>query len=148
MPLDVPVKLQRVLQERVIAQLGSNDAIPLDVQFIATSKTDLVSEVANGTFRDDLYWHLNVAVVRVPPLSARQEDIPCCSSNRCARRQRGTPPRTAPRRQRCRPIWPGATGRATCANCAVRQTCSSVGWTGCWRVSAPRCLGWQTACGL
>ncbi|MDZ4309890.1 MAG: sigma-54 dependent transcriptional regulator [Cypionkella sp.] len=76
MPLDVQAKLLRVLQERVIRRLGSNDAIPLDVRFIATSKTDLEAEVAKGAFREDLYWRLNVAMLRVPPLSARREDIP------------------------------------------------------------------------
>ncbi len=76
MPLDVQAKLLRVLQERVITRLGSNDAIPLDVRFIATSKTDLAADVARGTFREDLYWRLNVALIRVPPLSARREDIP------------------------------------------------------------------------
>jgi two-component system, NtrC family, C4-dicarboxylate transport response regulator DctD len=76
MPRDVQAKLLRVLQERVITRLGSNDPIPLDVRFIATSKTDLAAEVAKGSFREDLYWRLNVALLRVPPLSARPEDIP------------------------------------------------------------------------
>lgn len=76
MPLDVQAKLLRVLQDRVITRLGSNDAIPLDVRFIATSKTDLAAEVAKGAFREDLYWRLNVAILRVPPLSTRREDIP------------------------------------------------------------------------
>jgi two-component system, NtrC family, C4-dicarboxylate transport response regulator DctD len=76
MPLDAQAKLLRVLQERVIVRLGSNEAIPLDVRFIATSKTDLAADVARGTFREDLYWRLNVATIRMPPLSARREDIP------------------------------------------------------------------------
>jgi two-component system C4-dicarboxylate transport response regulator DctD len=76
MPPYVQAKLLRVLQDRVITRLGSNDPIPLDVRFIATSKTDLADEVARGLFREDLYWRLNVALIRVPPLSARREDIP------------------------------------------------------------------------
>jgi two-component system, NtrC family, C4-dicarboxylate transport response regulator DctD len=76
MPLDVQAKLLRVLQERTITRLGSNDALPLDVRFIATSKSDLAADVARGTFREDLYWRLNVALLRVPPLDARREDIP------------------------------------------------------------------------
>jgi two-component system, NtrC family, C4-dicarboxylate transport response regulator DctD len=76
MPLDVQAKLLRVLQERVITRLGSNDPIPLDVRFIATSKTDVETLVKNGHFREDLYWRLNVAVIHVPPLSKRREDIP------------------------------------------------------------------------
>ncbi|MDX5357056.1 MAG: sigma-54 dependent transcriptional regulator, partial [Rhodobacterales bacterium] len=76
MPIELQAKLLRVLQERVITRLGSNEPVPLDVRFIATSKTDLAAAVARGTFREDLYWRLNVAVLRVPPLSARREDIP------------------------------------------------------------------------
>ncbi|SMO64226.1 sigma-54-dependent transcriptional regulator [Paracoccus laeviglucosivorans] len=76
MPLELQAKLLRVLQERVITRLGSNDAIPLDVRFIAISKVDLAELVARGAFREDLYWRLNVAVLHVPPLSARREDIP------------------------------------------------------------------------
>lgn len=76
MPLELQAKLLRVLQERVITRLGSNDAIPLDVRFVAISKVDLAAAVAQGDFREDLYWRLNVAVLHVPPLSARREDIP------------------------------------------------------------------------
>lgn len=76
MPLELQAKLLRVLQDRVITRLGSNEPIPLDVRFIATSKTDLATEVAQGRFREDLYWRLNVAMIRVPPLAARREDIP------------------------------------------------------------------------
>ncbi len=76
MPLALQAKLLRVLQDRSITRLGSNDVVPLDVRFIATSKVDLSVLVARGTFREDLFWRLNVAVLRVPPLSARREDIP------------------------------------------------------------------------
>jgi two-component system, NtrC family, C4-dicarboxylate transport response regulator DctD len=76
MPLDVQARMLRVLQERTITRLGSNDPLPLDVRFIATSKSELAADVARGRFREDLYWRLNVALVRVPPLSARREDIP------------------------------------------------------------------------
>ena len=76
MPPDTQAKLLRVLQERVITRLGANDPVPLDVRFIATSKEELSALVARGQFREDLYWRLNVAVLRVPPLSARREDIP------------------------------------------------------------------------
>lgn len=76
MPLEMQAKLLRVLQERVITRLGSNEPVPLDLRFIATSKIDLAAAVAEGRFREDLYWRLNVAVLHVPPLSARREDIP------------------------------------------------------------------------
>ncbi|MBV0892683.1 sigma-54 dependent transcriptional regulator [Paracoccus sp. Z118] len=76
MPLELQAKLLRVLQERVITRLGSNDPVALDVRFIATSKVELGQLVAQGGFRADLFWRLNVAVLHVPPLSARREDIP------------------------------------------------------------------------
>ncbi|MGQ0563724.1 MAG: sigma-54-dependent transcriptional regulator [Gemmobacter sp.] len=76
MPLDLQAKLLRVLQERMVTRLGSNDAVALDLRFMATSKVDLVAEVAQGRFREDLFYRLNVVRVRVPPLSARREDVP------------------------------------------------------------------------
>lgn len=76
MPPELQAKLLRVLQERVITRLGSNDPVALDVRFIAVSKVDLAEAVARGTFRADLFWRLNVAVLHVPPLASRREDIP------------------------------------------------------------------------
>lgn len=76
MPLELQGKLLHVLHDRVITRLGSNDPVALDVRFVATSKTDLAEAVRAGSFREDLFWRLNVAVVHVPPLSARREDIP------------------------------------------------------------------------
>ncbi len=76
MPLELQARLLRVLQDRVIMRLGSNDPIALDVRFLATSKADLAQAVATGAFRQDLLYRLAVATVRVPPLSARREDIP------------------------------------------------------------------------
>ncbi len=76
MPLELQARLLRVLQDRVITRLGSNDPITLDVRFLATSKADLAQSAAQGTFRQDLLYRLAVATVRVPPLAARREDIP------------------------------------------------------------------------
>ena len=76
MPLDLQARLLRVFQDRVIVRLGSNEQIALDIRFIATSKVDLEKEVAEGRFRADLYYHLNGVTLRVPPLSARREDVP------------------------------------------------------------------------
>lgn len=76
MPLDLQAKLLRVLQDRVITRLGSNDPVALDVRFIATSKVDLETACAAGAFRADLFYRLNVATLRLPPLADRREDIP------------------------------------------------------------------------
>jgi len=76
MPPDMQARLLRVLQDRVIHRLGSNDPVALDVRFLATSKVDLARAVAAGEFREDLFWRLNVAGLRLPPLAQRREDIP------------------------------------------------------------------------
>ncbi len=76
MPLDLQAKLLRVIQERTITRLGSNEPIELDVRFVAASKADLEQEVASGRFRSDLLYRLNVVTLRLPPLSARREDVP------------------------------------------------------------------------
>ncbi|WP_295042885.1 sigma-54 dependent transcriptional regulator [uncultured Paracoccus sp.] len=76
MPLDVQAKLLRVIQERTTTRLGANDPYPLDVRFIATSKEDLDHEVAQGRFRSDLLYRLNVITLRVPSLADRRADIP------------------------------------------------------------------------
>jgi two-component system C4-dicarboxylate transport response regulator DctD len=76
MPFDLQAKFLRVLQERVITRLGSNETLQLDVRFIATSKVDLEQEVAAGRFRPDLLYRLNVATLHVPSLAQRMADIP------------------------------------------------------------------------
>ncbi|MFN7102855.1 MAG: sigma-54-dependent transcriptional regulator [Pseudorhizobium sp.] len=76
LPFDLQAKFLRVLQERVITRLGSNELVPLDVRFIATSKVDLEAEVAAGRFRADLLYRLNVATIHVPSLDQRRADVP------------------------------------------------------------------------
>jgi two-component system C4-dicarboxylate transport response regulator DctD len=76
MPLGLQARLLRVIEERVITRLGSNEAVPLDVRFIATSKSDLGAEAAEGRFRADLLYRLNVVTLRLPSLANRREDIP------------------------------------------------------------------------
>jgi two-component system C4-dicarboxylate transport response regulator DctD len=76
MPPDLQAKLLRVIQDRTITRLGSNEAYALDVRFIATSKASLEDEVAAGRFRADLLYRLNVVTLTVPPLAARREDVP------------------------------------------------------------------------
>ncbi|WP_271409668.1 sigma-54-dependent transcriptional regulator [Pseudomonas sp. Q1-7] len=74
MSLDVQVKLLRLLQERVVERLGANQLIPLDIRVIAATKEDLRHAADQGRFRADLYYRLNVASLRIPPLRERGED--------------------------------------------------------------------------
>ena len=70
------VKLLRVLQERQIERIGGRESIPVDVRVIVAANTDLADEVANGNFRHDLYYRVNVLPIEVPPLRERPEDVP------------------------------------------------------------------------
>ena len=71
----VQVKLLRVLQDRCVERLGSNQPVPVDCRVIAASKSDLRQLSSQGAFRADLYYRIAVAVVEVPPLRDRREDI-------------------------------------------------------------------------
>ena len=75
-PLTMQVKLLRVLQNRVVERLGGTRQIPVDVRVITGSKRDLRALTAEGKFRDDLFYRLNVIPVNLPPLLDRREDIP------------------------------------------------------------------------
>ncbi|QEY57868.1 sigma-54-dependent Fis family transcriptional regulator [Pseudomonas sp. C27(2019)] len=75
MSLDVQVKLLRLLQERAVERVGSNQLIPLDIRVIAATKEDLLGAADAGRFRTDLYYRLNVAQINIPALRQRSEDI-------------------------------------------------------------------------
>jgi len=75
-PLQLQVKLLRVLEEGCFERVGSSTPMPTDVRVVAASKTDLRKHVEAGLFRDDLYYRLNQVPIHLPPLRERREDIP------------------------------------------------------------------------
>ncbi|QLA15888.1 sigma-54-dependent transcriptional regulator [Desulfolutivibrio sulfoxidireducens] len=76
MPVSIQAKLLRLLQEKHVERLGGGGPIPVDVRIIAATNRDLERAVAQGGFREDLYYRLKVVAMRLPPLRERREDIP------------------------------------------------------------------------
>ncbi|WP_019277880.1 sigma-54-dependent transcriptional regulator [Vibrio coralliilyticus] len=75
MPMQAQIRLLRVLQERVIERVGSNELLPLDIRVIAATKMDLKKAAEAGEFRQDLYYRLNIVTLDLPALRERKEDI-------------------------------------------------------------------------
>ena len=75
MPLALQTRLLRALQEKEILRLGSNDLTPVDVRVIAATNCDLKRKIAEGRFREDLFYRLNILHIDLPPLRERREDI-------------------------------------------------------------------------
>ncbi|MFO7274522.1 MAG: sigma 54-interacting transcriptional regulator [Bacillota bacterium] len=123
-PLELQVKLLHVIQERRIIRLGAVTPTAVDIRIIAATHRDLEAMVAEGRFRADLYYRLNVVPIRIPPLRERPEDIPVLAR---AFLETGTGWSAPSRRRRWRASWL-TPGRATCGSWRT----SSSGWWSRW----------------
>lgn len=81
LPLSIQVKLLRALQEKIIRRVGATDDMKVEVRIIAATNRNLEEMVAKGTFRQDLYYRLNVIGIRTPALRERQDDIPLLANH-------------------------------------------------------------------
>jgi DNA-binding NtrC family response regulator len=128
-PLGMQVKLLRVLQNRTIERLGGTRTVPINVRVLAGSKKDLKAMVAEGKFREDLYYRLNVLPVALPPLRERREDIPVLMEHfleRYCRRTGTDVPQVsdAVKQAFMRYAWPGNVRELENACERIAQTCT------------------------
>jgi transcriptional regulator with GAF, ATPase, and Fis domain len=128
-PLSMQVKLLRVLQNRTVERLGGTRTVPVNVRIIAGTKRDLKQMVADGRFREDLYYRLNVLPVALPPLRERREDIPVLMEHflvRYFRRNGDDQPQVsdAVRQAFMRYGWPGNVRELENACERIAQTCT------------------------
>jgi DNA-binding NtrC family response regulator len=128
-PVSMQVKLLRVLQNRTIERLGGVRTVPVNVRVIAGSKRDLKQLVAEGKFREDLFYRLNVLPLTLPPLRDRREDIPVLMDHFLEqyfrRRNEDVPAISdAVRQAFARYSWPGNVRELENACERIAQTCS------------------------
>ncbi len=112
MPPALQVKLLRVLQERSVRPVGANQPVPIDVRILSATHRDLDAMLADGSFREDLFYRLNVVSLQLPTLAERREDIPLLAQHflttlaaRHGRRIRGFAPEAL--RALATAAWPG-----------------------------------------
>jgi len=128
-PIGMQVKLLRVLQNRTIERLGGTRTVPVNVRVLAGSKKDLKQMVADGKFREDLYYRLNVLPLTLPPLRERREDIPLLMDHFLERYFRKTGedvPQTSDvvKQAFMRYDWPGNVRELENACERIAQTCT------------------------
>ena len=128
-PLSMQVKLLRALQNRQVERVGGTRTIPVNVRIITGTKRDLRQMVAEGKFREDLYYRLNVLPIVLPPLRERREDIPALMDhflNRFARERGIDLPETSPvvRHAFERYRWPGNVRELENVCERIIQTCT------------------------
>jgi transcriptional regulator with GAF, ATPase, and Fis domain len=128
-PLSMQVKLLRAIQNRTVERVGGTRSINVNVRVITGSKRDLKKMVAEGNFREDLYYRLNVLPIVLPPLRERREDIPLLSDfffKRFSRARGIDPPAISPavRYAFSRYRWPGNVRELENACERIVQTCT------------------------
>ena len=128
-PVSMQVKLLRVLQNRTVERLGGTRTVPVNLRVVAGSKRDLRHLVAEGKFREDLFYRLNVLPLTLPPLRERREDIPVLMDHFLERyfrkRNEDVPAVSAAVRQAfARYNWPGNVRELENACERIAQTCS------------------------
>ncbi|MFZ5472184.1 MAG: sigma-54-dependent transcriptional regulator [Myxococcota bacterium] len=111
-PASIQTKLLRVLQEKEIQRVGGEETLEVDVRLVSATHRDLKAEVANGRFREDLYYRLHVVPLSLPPLRERPEDIPVLARHFVAKATaKGSSPAKrlseGALRALCRYAWPG-----------------------------------------
>ncbi len=112
LPPELQAKLLRVLQEREFQRLGSSETVRVDVRVVAAANCNLIERIAQGRFREDLYYRLNVVPIHMPPLRDRREDIPALAAHlveKVCRMEEMPPKRLAPEalERLCGYSWPG-----------------------------------------
>jgi DNA-binding NtrC family response regulator len=127
-PLSMQVKLLRVLQNRTIERLGGTQTVPVNVRIVAGTKHDLRGMVSAGTFREDLYYRLNVLPITLPPLRERRDDVPLLMDHfleRYFRRRGDNVPSVSEgvRQAFMRYSWPGNVRELENACERIAQTC-------------------------
>ena len=116
MTLTTQVKLLRVLQENVIERLGGNEPIQVDVRIIAATNADLPAMVAEGSFREDLFYRLNVINLELPPLRHRGEDVVLLANFFLQKYNEKNSKELAGFTPAALEVLAGTPGRATCGN--------------------------------
>ena len=125
MPLSAQSKLLRVLEQHEVRPVGATATLPIDVRVVAATHHDLATRVKEGTFREDLFYRLNVITLELPPLSERREDILLLAEHFC---------RSAAARNNRRPVRfaqegpkysSALRGRATYGNCITSSNSAS-----------------------
>ena len=131
LPIDLQAKLLRAIQEHEIRPVGSTKRIPIDVRILAATNRDLEVEVAEGNFRRDLYFRLNVLTLRIPPLRERRQDIPALVEHFMDRMARATNTRKILSEDALKALlgyeWPGNVRELE--NCIERTWALSSGQT-------------------